>query len=289
MRAFAMGMVWCLLWSDWFQHPVTFGNEAVKTAQNIMVSDLEAEMPTRPLSDWFREMVGSHAGVYWQLSECGDEMSPEGRDQPACVEVRALLPDDRKVILMIEVGAFQKGMVGQPRFSFGVIELRGQLYGMRRLQELEERVRQPSLLKEGEPVRITPAYAGAPLSLTEKISPQPPSVANTETTPPPPPASKSPRPEIRRVSEGVVQGAAIKKIQPLYPTIAKKSKASGSVEVQITISEQGRVIDAVAVGGHALLRRAAVEAAEQWTFHPTTLNAIPIIVQSTLTFVFTAP
>ncbi len=62
--------------------------------------------------------------------------------------------------------------------------------------------------------------------------------------------------------------------------------ASGPVEVQITISEEGRVIEARAVSGHRLLQRAAVEAALKWVFKPTTLNGVPVQVRSVLTFIF---
>jgi protein TonB len=63
--------------------------------------------------------------------------------------------------------------------------------------------------------------------------------------------------------------------------------AAGPVEVQVTISEEGRVIEAKAISGHLALRNAAVDAARKWVFTPTTLNGVPVRVQSLLTFVFT--
>ncbi|MBS1788568.1 MAG: energy transducer TonB [Acidobacteria bacterium] len=89
------------------------------------------------------------------------------------------------------------------------------------------------------------------------------------------------------VSGGTIQGSAIKRVQPTYPSVAKAAKASGAVQVQITISEEGKVIDAVAISGHPLLRDAALEAARQWEFKPTELSGKPVKVQSTLTFNFT--
>jgi len=100
-------------------------------------------------------------------------------------------------------------------------------------------------------------------------------------------ATKAPPPETRKVSEGVVRGNAIVKAAPLYPASAKKMQAAGSVQVQVTISEDGHVIEATSVNGHPLLRGAAVDAARKWVFKPTMLNGIPVQVQSTLTFVFT--
>ena len=92
---------------------------------------------------------------------------------------------------------------------------------------------------------------------------------------------------MRKVSEGVVRGNAIVKAAAVYPASAKKMQAAGSVQVQVTISEEGRVIEATTVNGHPLLRSAAVDAARKWVFKPTMLNGIPVKVQSTLTFVFT--
>lgn len=89
------------------------------------------------------------------------------------------------------------------------------------------------------------------------------------------------------VSNGVLQGTALKKAQPTYPPVAKAAKASGAVQVQITVSEEGKVIDAVAVSGHPLLRDAALDAARQWEFKPTELSGQPVKVQGTLTFNFT--
>jgi periplasmic protein TonB len=109
--------------------------------------------------------------------------------------------------------------------------------------------------------------------------------------PTPRPAPKiEPVPEAKpgpsKVSEGVLQGLAIKKVRPVYPVIAKQVHASGPVHVQVTIAEDGRVMEANIVSGHRLLRGAALEAARQWLFSPTTLSGVPVKVQGILTFNF---
>jgi protein TonB len=83
-----------------------------------------------------------------------------------------------------------------------------------------------------------------------------------------------------------VRGNAIVKAQPVYPPVAKKMQAAGPVQVQVLISEEGRVIEATAVSGNPLLLNAAVDAARKWVFRPTKLSGVPVKVQSTLTFVF---
>ena len=122
---------------------------------------------------------------------------------------------------------------------------------------------------------------------------------NTGTPVPPPPPLKprptpEPTPEVKptpntppRVSEGVIQGLAIRKVSPLYPALAKAAHASGAVQVQILISEEGRVLSADVLSGNPLLRQAALDAARQWTFRPTLLSQVPVKVQGVLTFNFT--
>lgn len=112
-------------------------------------------------------------------------------------------------------------------------------------------------------------------------SPMPPPAPAISTTDP----SKSTK--NLNVSGGVLQGNAIKKAHPAYPPIAKAAKASGVVQVQITVSEEGKVIDATAISGHPLLRDATLEAARQWVFKPTELAGTPVKVQGILTFNFT--
>jgi len=109
--------------------------------------------------------------------------------------------------------------------------------------------------------------------------------------PPPPPPTPTPTPEAKpsgpaRVSEGVLQGKAVRKQKPAYPAIARTVKANGMVQVLVSISEEGRVIEANAISGHPMLRPAAVEAARQWVFTPTLLSGVPVKVQGVLSFNF---
>jgi len=82
-------------------------------------------------------------------------------------------------------------------------------------------------------------------------------------------------------------GITLKKVTPAYPPEAKEAGVSGQVEVQVTISEKGRVIEAIAISGPELLREAAVQAAKKWVFKPTKLDGAPVKVQGILTFNFT--
>jgi protein TonB len=69
--------------------------------------------------------------------------------------------------------------------------------------------------------------------------------------------------------------------------MAKSIRLHGAVQVQVLISEEGRVLSTGVVSGHPILRAAAEEAARQWLFKPTMLNEVPVKVQGILTFNFT--
>lgn len=94
-------------------------------------------------------------------------------------------------------------------------------------------------------------------------------------------------PHTQRVSGGVLQGNAIKKVQPPYPEAAKAAGAEGSVQIAITVNENGEVTSTQAVNGHPLLKESALDAARQWKFKQTELNGQPVKVQGILTFNFT--
>src|SRR5262249_4833111 len=92
--------------------------------------------------------------------------------------------------------------------------------------------------------------------------------------------------ELEGISESVLQGRAINKVNPVYPPSARKLNATGTVQVEVTISEAGLVIDARAISGHLALRSAAVEAARKWVFNPTIFNDTPVRIKGVLTFTF---
>lgn len=88
---------------------------------------------------------------------------------------------------------------------------------------------------------------------------------------------------------GVLNGKAISLPNAVYPDAAKAVKAAGTVMVQVTIDEDGNVISAIAVGGHPLLRNAAIKAAGQAKFAPTFVNGSATKVTGTLTYNFVLP
>lgn len=162
------------------------------------------------------------------------------------------------------------------------------------------------VLQPGVPVRIgatnviPPAPGGGSLEGERGGAPQPstgghglPRVEETETALPPPAPTPAVRatpqpqpPQIKKLSSEVLSGKAYHKPAPPYPELARKAGASGPVAVQILVDEQGRVVSAEATGGHPLLRQAAMRAAFQARFTPTTLGGQPVKVTGVITYNF---
>jgi TonB family protein len=87
-------------------------------------------------------------------------------------------------------------------------------------------------------------------------------------------------------SGGVLNGKAITLGKPTYPAMAKAVKASGQVQVRVVIDETGVVIRAEAISGHPLLVAAAVKAASESVFSPTTLGGQPVKVSGIIIYNF---
>ena len=129
--------------------------------------------------------------------------------------------------------------------------------------------------------------AGAPIPDT----PPPPQPVGTPRPDPPPTPTPAPTPAPTPVkpvlmTSTLLQGNAINKVQPPYPEIAKRAGAYGPVQVQVMISEDGRVLSAEILSGHVLLRDTSRQAAIQWRFRPTVLNGVAVPVTGVITFDF---
>ena len=88
------------------------------------------------------------------------------------------------------------------------------------------------------------------------------------------------------VAGGVINGRAVSKPQPEYPSAAKSQGAMGTVIVYIIVDETGKVIKAEAVCGNPLLAKASEDAARRARFTPTTLDGEPVKVSGVISYNF---
>jgi protein TonB len=98
--------------------------------------------------------------------------------------------------------------------------------------------------------------------------------------------NSGPKPLMKPISGGVLNGSAISLPKPNYPEAAKNVRAAGVVTVEVIIDVSGKVISAKATSGHPLLQQSAVQAAYQAKFSPTTLSGQPVRVSGTINYNF---
>jgi protein TonB len=91
-----------------------------------------------------------------------------------------------------------------------------------------------------------------------------------------------------RVGGNVNPPISVKRVEPLYPDIARKARIEGIVILETIIDRDGNVTDVRVLKGLPLgLDQSAVEAVKRWKFKPGTLNGQPVPVIFTLTVNFT--
>jgi periplasmic protein TonB len=88
------------------------------------------------------------------------------------------------------------------------------------------------------------------------------------------------------VSQGVSQGLLIRQVKPVYPSIARESHISGTVQLRAIIARDGTVRSLNVVGGHPLLTKAAIDAVRQWRYKPYLLNGQPVEVETQISIEF---
>jgi TonB family protein len=92
--------------------------------------------------------------------------------------------------------------------------------------------------------------------------------------------------KIETIKGGVVNGKALSLPKPPYPMEARAKRASGAVQVQVTIDQTGQVIFACAIKGAKELQRASEIAAYNSKFAPTQLGGKPVRVSGVIVYNF---
>jgi len=101
-----------------------------------------------------------------------------------------------------------------------------------------------------------------------------------------PPPSPGPKPILKPVSGGVLNGTAVNLPAPVYPEAAKRMRTQGVVTVEVILDESGKVVSANATAGPTILRDAAMQAALKARFSPTKLSGQPVKVAGVINYKF---
>lgn len=69
---------------------------------------------------------------------------------------------------------------------------------------------------------------------------------------------------------------ATKRVNPVYPSMARSIRQSGIVKVEFIIDEEGKVAEINNTSGPSMLQRAATDALKKWQFKPFLRDGVPV-------------
>jgi hypothetical protein len=114
--------------------------DAIDLLGQYRVSRLDSLLPRTPFLTWFKSVVGTSAKIEWEINDCGEQTGApaidQQRDIPTCLEVTAVLPDQRKVGVAVVVGTERKGLSGLPVVTSVYLESGGEIFHLKRLSDL---------------------------------------------------------------------------------------------------------------------------------------------------------
>ena len=74
----------------------------------------------------------------------------------------------------------------------------------------------------------------------------------------------------------------IKKVDPIYPPLAKQIRLQGIVRLQIVVAKSGAVSSVAVLSGHPLLVQAAINAAKQWEYKPFLVDGQAVSIRTVI-------
>ena len=87
-------------------------------------------------------------------------------------------------------------------------------------------------------------------------------------------------------TSSMLQGSLIRRVEPVYPPMARIAHVQGSVVLEAVISKEGTMEKLRLVSGHPMLVPAAIDAVSQWRYKPYVLNGDAIEVETQITVNF---
>lgn len=88
-------------------------------------------------------------------------------------------------------------------------------------------------------------------------------------------------------TSSMLEGSLLRKVQPVYPPLAKGARIQGPVVLAAVISKAGTIENLRALSGHPMLVGAAIDAVSQWRYRPYILNGEPVEVETRIVVNFT--
>ena len=107
---------------------------------------------------------------------------------------------------------------------------------------------------------------------------------------------RPPQPPVERASKPLVinktsidPAMLIRRIEPVYPTLARQIHREGRVEMRARISTDGSIESLEIISGDPIFYQSAKDAVSQWLYRPTVLNGQKVEVDTYITVIYTMP
>ena len=92
----------------------------------------------------------------------------------------------------------------------------------------------------------------------------------------------------KRIHESHIDPALLtRRIEPVFPPLARQTRRSGKVELHALIGTDGSVQELQVVSGDPLFVDSALQAVRQWHYRPTYLNGQPVEIDTFITVIYT--
>ena len=118
-------------------------------------------------------------------------------------------------------------------------------------------------------------------------APPPGALSVSESRPAPPREVDKPAPT-RIIHKTEIDPAMLtRRIEPVYPPLAKQIGRSGKVELHALIGTDGEIQSLQVVSGEEMFLKSALDAVGQWRYRPTYLNGQAVAVDTYITVVYT--
>jgi periplasmic protein TonB len=108
-----------------------------------------------------------------------------------------------------------------------------------------------------------------------------------DTRAPERPADLRAQPPQRVVMTHLESAMLIRRVEPIYPPLARQIHKEGQVELRAVIATDGTIQSLQVVSGDALFLNSAKDAVTQWRYRPTVLNGQPVEIETYITVIYT--
>jgi TonB family protein len=194
-----------------------------------------------------------------------------------------LSPDDRDVLAYLNLLYRRKADLAESEAErTGLLkqadELVDKVNSMKNANIASGRMRRPNPLIAPPPPPPPPLPPGPPISTGGVVGGV---IGGMGGAPPP-----LERTGAIRVGGNIVAARILKRVQPMYPPLARQTRISGTVRLHAIIGKDGAVEQLEVISGHPLLLQAAMDAVKQWMYQPILLNGDPVKVDTTIDLIF---